>query len=95
MDISFTLQLLVSVHMEFTRGSYKNKRGNVYTTEDEHKYTLSKDRESIRYLKCILFREKCPSTAKLNKLTDIITISCQHNHPMDNYHAEKFKLRAK
>ena len=61
--------------MEVTRGSYKNKRGDVYITEDGHKYTLSKDRESIRYLICILFREKCPSTAKLNKLTNIITIS--------------------
>ena len=81
--------------MEFTRGSYKNKRGNVYTTEDGHTYTLSKDRESIRYIKCILFREKCPSTAKLNKLTIITTISCQRNHPIDDYNAEKFKLRAK
>ena len=64
-------------------------------TEDEYKYTLSEVRESIRYLKCILFREKYPSTAKLHKLTNIITISCQHNHPIDDYHTEKCKLRAK
>ena len=78
--------------MEFTRGSYKNKRGNVYTTEDGHKYTSSKDRVSKRYLKCILFRKKYPST---NKLINFRTIPCQHSHPIDDYHAEKYKLRAK
>ena len=95
MGISLTVQLSIfGTHGIYT-SSYKNKRGDVYTTEDGHKYTLSKDHESIRYLKCILFREKCPSTAKLNKLTNIITISCQHNHPIDDYHAEKYKLKAK
>ena len=69
--------------MEFVRGEYKNKRGNVYTTPDGHKYTLSKDRESVTYLKCILFRGTCPSTAKLNKLINMITVSCQHNHTID------------
>ena len=62
---------------------------------DGHKYTSSTDRESIAYLKCILFREGCPSTAKLNKLTKTIVIVCIHNHGVQDYNAEKFKLRAK
>ena len=37
----------------------------------------------------------CRSTAKLNKLTNMITISAPHNHPIDNYHTDKFALRAK
>ena len=53
--------------MEFTLGSYKNKLGNVYTTENGHN------------IRSIIFHEKCPCTAKLNKLTDIITISCEHS----------------
>ena len=81
--------------MEYSRGEYKNKRGNVYTTTDGYKYTLSKERKSVAYLKCILFREKCPSTAKLELSINKITVICPHNHGVSNYHAEKFKLRTK
>ena len=81
--------------MEYSRSEYKNKRGNVFTTTDGHKYTLSKERNSVAYLKCILFRESCPSTAKLNMLTNKIAVLCPHNHDIDTYHAEKFKLRTK
>ena len=81
--------------MEYSRGEYKNKRGNVYTTTDGYKYTLSKERKSVAYLKCILFREKCPSTAKLEFSINKITVICPHNHGVSNYHAEKFKLRTK
>ena len=83
------------VRMEYTRGEYKSKRGNVYKTTDGDKYTLSKDSERVSYLKCILFREACRSTAKLNKVTNMITLSAPHNHPNDNYHTDKFALRAK
>ena len=66
--------------MEYSRGEYKNKRGNVYTTTDGYKYTLSKERKSVAYLKCVLFREKCPSTAKLEMSINKITVICPHNH---------------
>ena len=98
---SFELDLFPSTYysqlftMEYSRGEYKNKRGNVYTTTDGYKYTLSKERKSVAYLKCVLFREKCPSTAKLEMSINIITVICPHNHGIGNYHAEKFKLRTK
>ena len=83
------------VWKDYLRTEYKNKRGNVYTTTDGHKYTLSTDRESVAYLKCVLFREGCKSTAKLNKSAKTVAVMCTHNHDMEDYCTERFKLRAK
>ena len=73
--ISFLTKISNFVRMDYTRGECKSKRGNVYKTTDGHKYTLSKDSERVSYLKYILFREACRSTAKLNKVTNMITLS--------------------
>ena len=78
--------------MEFTRGECKNKRGNAYITPDGQRYTLSKDRESVSYSNAFYFARYVQSRAKLNKLTNLITVSCKYNHTIEDYRVEKSKV---
>ena len=66
--------------MEFKLDSYRRQNGNIFTTPDGHKYIKSKSREGKAYLKCVLYRNGCKATAKLNLITNLIIPGANHNH---------------
>ena len=71
--------------MEFKLDSYRRQNGNIFTTPDGHKYIKSKIREGKAYLKCVLYRNGCKATAKLNLLTSLIIPGANHNHNIQEY----------
>ena len=59
--------------MEYTIDYYKRHTGRVLTTTDGHKYLKCKVKENKTYLKCVLFRDGCKATAKLQMDTNLIS----------------------
>ncbi|KAI6658315.1 hypothetical protein LOD99_15584 [Oopsacas minuta] len=80
--------------MEYTLNTYKQIRGSIYTTYDDHKYLTTKRKNSVAYLKCILFREACKTKPKLNQDLNKISLSRQRNHGLDHYNDDIY-LRKK
>ena len=67
--------------MNYTLDTFKHIRGLIYTTSDNHKYLVSKRKsDNTIYLKCVLFREGCKATAKLNQNSLLIDQLASHNH---------------
>ena len=58
--------------MEFKLDTHRRQNGNIFTSLDGHKYIKSKIREEKAYLKCVLYRNGCRATAKVNLLTNLI-----------------------
>ena len=82
-------------NMEYTLQEYKRREGKVFTTSDEHKYTLSKNTEKYLYLKCALFSQSnCNGTSRLPE-TDLITPVTQHNHNKEDYQSNIFGHKTK
>ena len=81
--------------MEFTSQEYKRSLGKVITTADGHNYVHSKMTEDYIYLKCAIFRTGCKGTSKLNRLRSLITPMKQHNHSVEDYKIDVFRLKTK
>ena len=47
------------------------------------------------YLRCVLFRDGCKGTSKLNLETNLITSIHSHNHNVEKYKTEVYELKAK
>ena len=81
--------------MEYTINTYKYQRGKIFTTTDNHKYIKYKVKENKAYMKCVLFRNGCKATAKLNLNTNLITPMINHNHTTSQYKSESYSLKSK
>ena len=81
--------------MEFTTDEYKRSVGKVFTTSDGNKYIQSKLKGNYIYLRCVLFRNTCKGTSKLNRETNLITPLKGHNHEVDEYKSEVYSLKTK
>ena len=81
--------------MEYTLEEYKRCKGKVFSIVDGHKYVRSKISEEYIYLKCALFRVSCKGTGKLNKQTNLITPLHNHNHQLEDYKTDIFRLKTK
>ena len=81
--------------MEFTYEEYKRCIGNILTSTDGHKYVQSKVTESYIYLKCAIFRSGCKGTGKINRTRNLITPMKEHNHAVDAYKTDIYKLKTK
>ena len=46
-------------------------------------------------MKCVLFRQGCRATAKLNMSTNLITRMVNHNHTSSEYNSQSYKLKSK
>ena len=82
--------------MNYTLDTFKHIRGLIYTTSDNHKYLVSKRKsDNTIYLKCVLFREGCKATVKLNQNSLLIDQLASHNHEIDSYNADIYSIKAK
>ena len=59
--------------MEYRLEDYRRHNGRIFQTPDGHKYCKSKVRNNNVYLRCVLFRNGCKATAKLNLVSNLIT----------------------
>ena len=71
--------------MEYTLGSYVRTGGKIYTTSDGFKYVKYKVEETRAYLRCVLWKNGCKRTGKLNLESDFIHPCSIHNHDNDAY----------
>ena len=81
--------------MEYTLTHYKQNRGLIYRTSEGHKYLVSRRKGNQIYLKCVLFRSSCKSTAKLSQESNLIILLANHNHEIDNYNDHIYLMKAK
>ena len=81
--------------MEFISEEYKRCIGNVVTTTDGYKYVQPKVTEKYIYLKCAIFRGGCKGSGKINLIRNLITPMKEHNHSVDDYKSDIFKLKTK
>ena len=81
--------------MEYTIGYYRHQIGAVLTTTDGHKYLRCKVKENKTYLKCVLFRDGCKATAKLQMNTNLISPIAIHNHSLVEYKSKEYELKSK
>ena len=56
-------------------------------------YIRSKLKRNYIYLRCVLFRNNCKTTGKLNRKTNLITPLKGQNHDIDDYRSEIFALK--
>ena len=80
---------LLETEMEYTINTYKYQRGKIFTTTDNHKYLKYKVKENKAYMKCVLFRNGCKATAKLNLNTNLINPMINHDHTTSQYKSEQ------
>ena len=80
--------------MDYTITHYKQNRGSIYQTSEGHKYLVSKRRGDLIYLKCVLFRNGCKSTAKLIQECNLIRLQADHNHGIDKYDDDIYIVKA-
>ena len=85
----------VFTKMEFTVQEYKSSVGKVITTSDGHNYCHSKITQDYIYLKCALFRSGCKGTSKLNRSRNLITPMNFHNHSVEEYKTEVYRLKTR
>ena len=90
-----SLDNLLETQMEYTIDNYKHQRGKIFTTTDNHKYLKYKVKENKAYMKCVLFKNGCKTTAKLNLNTNLITPMINHNHTTSQYQSESYHLKSK
>ena len=81
--------------MEYIIGYYRRHIGRVFTTTDEHKYLKCKVKQNKTYLKCVLFRDGCKATAKLDMDTNLISPIASHNHGLVEYKSASYELKSK
>ena len=80
--------------MEYTIDEYKRSFGKVFTSYDEHKYIQSKPTDKYIFLKCAIFRTGCKGSSRINRETNLITPLRDHNHTVNDYMSEIFKLKS-
>ena len=81
--------------MEYTIGYYRRQIGKVLTTTDGHKYLQCKVKENKTDLKCVLLRDGCKATAKLQMDTDLISPIAIHNHSLMESNSKEYELKSK
>ena len=81
--------------MEYTIGYYRRQIGKVLTTTDGHKYLQCKVKENKTYLKCVLLRDGCKATAKLQMDTNLVSLIAIHNHSLVEYKSKAYELKSK
>ena len=81
--------------MEYRLEDYRRQNGRIFQTPDGHKYYKSKVRENNVYLRCVLFRNGCKATAKLNLVSNLITPAINHNHSIIEYQSDVYELKSK
>ena len=81
--------------MEYTIKEYRRAVWKVFTTSDGNKYIQSKSKDNFIYLTCVLFRDDCKGTCKLNRESDLVTPLKLHNHNNEACRNEIFALKRK
>ena len=81
--------------MEYSLDEYKRSVGNVFTTENGHKYIKSKNTDKYMYLRCVLFRDGCKGSSKLDHESNLIRSLNPHNHNVEKYKTEVYQLKTK
>ena len=81
--------------MEYTLTHCKQNRGLIYRTSEGHKYLVSRRKGNQIYLKCILFRSRCKSTAKLSQESKLIILLVDHNDGIGHFNDDIYRMRAK
>lgn len=81
--------------MDYRLEDYRRHNGRTFLTPDGHKYYKSKVRDNNVYLRCVLFRNGCKATAKLNLVSNLITPGMNHNYSILEYQSDLFELMSK
>ena len=81
--------------MDYIIEEYKRSFGKVFTSVDGNKYIQSKHTEKYIFLKCAIFRTGCKGTCRINRETNLVTPLREHNHTVNEYMTEVFKLKSK
>ena len=71
--------------MGYTIEEYRRTVGKVFTISDGNKYIQSKSKDNFVYLRCVLFRDGCKGTCKLNRESDSVTPLKIHDHNIEAY----------
>ena len=90
-----SLVWVIKADMEYTLTHYKQNRGLIYQTSEGHKYLVSRRKGDQIYLKCVLFRQGCKSTAKLIQECNLIRLQADHNHGVAHYNDDIYIMKAK
>ena len=80
--------------MEYNTEEYRRGGGKTITTSDGYKYFSNRKKSDYVYLKCILFRNDCKGSAKLNTEVNLVYPKSAHNHEVDTYNSEVFALKS-
>ena len=81
--------------MDYTLTHYKQNRGIIFRTSGGNKYLISKRKSYQVYLKCVLFRSGCKSTAKLSQDKNLIYVFSDHNHGVELYNEDVYSVKNK
>lgn len=81
--------------MEFISEAYKRCIGNVIASIDGYKYFQSKVTDKYVYLKCAIFRSGCKGTSKIDRARNLLVPMKEHNHGVDDYKSDIYKLKTK
>ena len=65
--------------MEYFTEEYKRKGGKAITTPDGFRYFSNRKKTDCIYLKCVLFRNGCKGTAKMNTELNLVYLKSEHN----------------
>ena len=80
--------------MENNTEEYGRGGGKTITTSDGYKYFSNRKKSDSVYLKCVLFRNDCKGSAKLNTKVNLVYRRSVHNHEVDTYNSEVFALKS-
>ena len=74
----------------------ENRRGGSKTiiTSDGYKYFSNRKKSDCVYLKCVVFRNDCKVSPKLNTEVNLVYPKSVHNHEVDTYNSEFFALKS-
>ena len=81
--------------MEYNTEEYQRGGGKPITTSDGYKYFSNRKKSDCVYLKCVLFRNGCKGSAKLNTQINLVYPKSLHNHEVDAYNSEVFALKSR
>ena len=80
--------------MEYNTEEYRREGGKTITTSDGYKYFSNRKKSDCVYLKCVLFRNDCKWSAKLNTEVNLVYPRSVHNHEVNTYNSEVFALKS-
>ena len=80
--------------MEYNTEEYKRKGGRAITTSDGFRYFSNRKKSDCIYLKCVLFRNGCKGTAKMNTELNLVYLKTEHNHEVGVYDSEVLALKS-